>query len=241
MKFVFRVNTDYVFLHALNAAQKKEPFEGWKKFANNIWDKTPAIFYFLSGSPEYILFTSSKNTLPAIAKTAEKTLKETRKTKEYKKISIETEEYGLFVRQQWRKNYKQALSILKDITGFLMPPKKVVVYLTHPKLKNGLTISDEIIVWGHHEDYKNYTTVYLCHELMHILTDHNNTDLVHAAIELAIDNELRIRLNKKGRYFEYPCHTYLQEIERKLLPNWKAYLRQEKQDFWAFIKENKTI
>jgi len=41
-------------------------------------------------------------------------------------------------------------------------------------------------------------------------------------IELITDNELRIRLNQKGRYFREKGldigHPYLREIEKKILP-----------------------
>jgi len=44
----------------------------------------------------------------------------------------------------------------------------------------------------------------------------------HGIIELITDNELRIRLNKKGRYFNEKGqdvgHPYLREIEKKILP-----------------------
>jgi len=49
---------------------------------------------------------------------------------------------------------------------------------------------------------------------MHILTDHDSSDITHAVIELATDNELRIRLNRRGKYFDWPGHEHLKKIEK---------------------------
>lgn len=113
------------------------------------------------------------------------------------------------------------------------------VFLTHPSLRNGLTVDDTTIAWGHSEDFENYSTVYLAHELLHIATAHDPSDVTHAIIELATDNETRIRLNGKGEYFEHPGHSYLVEIEKFLSPFWKAYLESGRKDFSDFIEESK--
>ncbi len=113
------------------------------------------------------------------------------------------------------------------------------VFLTHPKLRNGLTVDDSTIVWGHSEDFENYSTVYLAHEFLHIATAHDPSDVTHAIIELAADNETRIRLNGKGEYFEYPGHRRLVEIEKLLLPFWRTYLESGRKDFSNFVEEAK--
>jgi len=41
----FKVNPLYVFLHAINMNQDEEPFKGWAKFTNAIWEKNPEIFF----------------------------------------------------------------------------------------------------------------------------------------------------------------------------------------------------
>ena len=58
---------------------------------------------------------------------------------------------------------------------------------------------------------------------------------MHILIALATDNELRIRLNKNGRYFTYKKTSaeplYLKklwELERKITPYWKEYLKNRK-------------
>lgn len=236
MKFKFRINPDYVFLHAINARQKNEPFAGWAKFTNNIWEESPEVFYLLAGAPEYILRSSS---LPTIAKKTQGVLKKIRLSKEYRKLIKETREYLVFVEKQWQKNGEQALSILSEISGIELPKVIITVFITHPKLRNGSVVDDNAIVWGHSEDFKNYTTVYLCHELMHIMTKHDPSDITHAVIELMTDNELRIRLNRRGSYFSCPGHAYLRQLEKKLFPAWKTYLKRKDKNILRFIRTMK--
>ena len=117
------------------------------------------------------------------------------------------------------KEWKKAFKILEELSGIKLPDITIQVYLTHPKLKNGMAVDNQTIVWGHPEDWPNYSTVYLCHEIMHILTNLDRSDITHAVIELMADNELRIRLNNKGKYFQYPgpvsyTHLTLPTTER---------------------------
>ncbi len=239
MRLSFHINPDYVFLHALNMSQQKEPFSSWSKFTNSIWEESPAIFYFLASSPEYILYCSQNEGILSIAKKAEKNLKKIRRTKQYKRLVRETEKYLLLVKKQWLKNEKTATHIVENLAGIKLPTEEIRVFLTHPKLKNGMAVDNKTIVWGHPEDYNNYATVYLYHEIMHILTHHDPSEIMHATIELMIDNELRIRLNGKGKYFEYPGHAHLQRLEQKILPAWKQYLRQKGKNFFGFVKKMK--
>ena len=55
---------------------------------------------------------------------------------------------------------------------------------------------------------------------------------MHAIIELSTDNELRIRLNKKGVYFKKGKfdvgHSFLRSLEKKILPQWKEFLKGRK-------------
>ena len=239
MIFDFQINPNYTFLHALNMAQSSEPFAGWGEFTNQIWEDNTAIFYFLAGSPEYTLYLSPQKNLDLLTKQADNALEVIRQSQAYGRLIEETADYLKFVEQQWQQNEKKVLSIIQELTGLELPKSKIIVYLTHPKLKNGLAVDEKTIVWGHSEDFKNYTTVYLSHELMHILTDLDNSQITHAIIELLTDNELRIQLNQKGTYFEYPGHSNLQPLTKKFLPRWKSYLKQEDKNIFSFINEMK--
>lgn len=239
MIFDFQINPNYTFLHAINMAQNNEPFAGWSKFTNQIWEDNPAVFYFLAGSPEYTLYSSPQQSLELLVKQVGEALEAIRQSSTYSRLIEETFGYLKFIDREWQQNEPNALSIIQELTGLELPKSKIIVYLTHPKLKNGLTVDQKTIVWGHVEDFQNYTTVYLCHELVHILTDLDNSQITHAIIELLADNELRIRLNQKGTYFEYPGHSSLQLPTKKLLPRWKSYLKQEDKNIFSFINEMK--
>ena len=238
-KLIFRLNPTYIFLHALNMNQEKEPFPGWGSFTNKIWEEDPGLFYFLAGAPEYIFYLSAHKSRTQFARQADNKLKAIEKTPEYQQLIRETKTYLLFVQKQWEQKGGKALSLLREISGHSLSKQTMIVYLTHPKLKNGMALDKNIIAWGHPEDFKNYTIVYLCHELMHILTNLDKSDVAHAVIELMTDNEIRIKLNKKGKYFENQGHPNLRNLERKILPDWKDYLKKKDKDIFNFINQMK--
>lgn len=137
------------------------------------------------------------------------------------------------IKNQWKKNEKEALRILQEISGLPIPRHKITVYITHPKSRNAKTLDRNTIVIGRIENWKNYLTVYLCHELMHIMTwpahFQSNFNILHAIIMLA-DDELKIRLNKKGGYLSFKKEELNAEViklinsAKKILPYWRKYL-----------------
>lgn len=82
---------------------------------------------------------------------------------------------------------------------------------------------------------------------MHTIFWENKSKNSHAIIELATDNELRIRLNKKGKYFKEGKfdigHDHLRKLEQKILPHWKDYLENKgKKNIFELEKElRKTV
>lgn len=239
MKLQFIINPDYIFLHAINQSQSNVPFKEWKDFTNGIWDKSKEIFYFFGGYAEYRLYLNEEKDIEKTAKKAELTFNRLRKSKEFRKLIAETEKYQQFIEKQWRQNEKRVFKVIEELSGLKLPNRIIKVYLTHPKLKNGMVVDDQTVVWGHPEEWKNYSTVYLCHEIMHILTNHDDSDEAHAVIELMVDNELRIQLNKQGKYFEYSGHHKLKKLERQLLSDWKKYLKDKNKNILEFIKSIK--
>ncbi|GIW67381.1 MAG: hypothetical protein KatS3mg096_249 [Candidatus Parcubacteria bacterium] len=152
-------------------------------------------------------------------------------SKEFKKFLKETEDYSQWLENEWNLKKDIVLKNLEDITGLKIIDKNlnVDVFVVKPPLKGGFVIPHKkIIVWGHSEDWSNYSIVYLCHELLHILTykKYKHPNLMHALIELATDNELRIRLNG-GKYPPFVGHSYLENIKKKIYPIWKQYLNKK--------------
>jgi len=223
-----------------NRAREKNgkiPFPFWIKLEKRLWDKfcdEPS--YYLINSLHYDwaqdeLHISAgekgfQDTFLDVSKKLEKIYQEIMKSKEFKRLFLETEKYKDFAEKQWRKNEKFVLNYFKDILGLKIPNYSITVYIFHPKSYNGQTTNKHIL-WGHSEDWKNYTTVYLAHEILHVLTDGKFKDfeIMHSLIELATDNELRI--NKKTS--AEPLYLKkLWELERKIIPYWKEYLKNQK-------------
>lgn len=248
LKLDFKINK--VYLYAKIIKQFKLLGEVGNILEKRLWDKSKISYSLISGAcyddriaPRIALDSLrpkdfSKGLIQSIELT-EKILIQELESKEFIKILKETEDYLKRIKEQWSKNKRRALNHLKDITGLELPNKNLSVYLVHPKLYDGRYWHEngkDIITWGHPEDWENYSTVYLCHEIMHFLTKEYEGDkkFLHALIELACDNELRLRLNKKGKYFrdgEHEIgHKSLRKIEKKFLPTWQKYLQKKKKE-----------
>ncbi len=247
MKLEFKIDNKYLLIHALNIKQPM-PFKEWGVLKNKIWEKYPEASWLFTYSKHielmFLDMNDVGNCLNNIKIQTEKLISEGIKSKPFKKLKRETEEYLKFVKNQWEKNYEVVSSELPKITGLDLPDKEITVFITHPKMKNGISRPlFNSICWGHKENWKNYTTVYLCHELLHLMAEgkEKDSDTMHAIIELACDNELRIRLNKKGKYFEENSkqigHPFLESLERKILPEWKKFLKSKKGNIFSFEKE----
>ena len=268
MKFDFKINKYYLINHTMQSYNQRQimPFPEWEKLERRLlkkYDSEPS-YYFLN--PKEIYWTmetifidsflnNKQNFEQTFLKTAlrlKKIYEEIIRSQEFKRLYKETYQYLKFVENQWQKNEKKVFKIIEDLSGIKIPQKQITIYITHPRLKNGRMIRDKnIILWGHSEDWKNYSTIYLCHELMHILTEnkYKNPELMHAIIELLADNELRIRLNKKGNYFKEGKiaigHEYLKPLEKRILKYWKQYLegKNEKNifEFENFLLKKEDI
>jgi len=219
-------------------------FKYWKNLDNLLWRRfcnEPA-YYLLNPlhldwaldeiTTQTELIGFQKN-FSKIAETLEKIHKEIIKSKEFKKLLAETEKYKVFVKNQWKKNQKFVLDFIENELGLKIPKHIITVFVFHPHFSKGHASDKNYILWGHKEDWKNYSTIYIAHELLHILTNNRckNKNLMHAIIELATDNEFRIRLNKKGKYFREGKfdvgHLELRKLEKKILPLWKKYLQNK--------------
>ena len=123
--------------------------------------------------------------------------------------------------------------MISEMTG-LKPKKSFKVYITHPSLKNGIYLENNKLAWGHNEDWPNYTTVYLWHEILHSYFDPKRLD--HIVISFVTDEELRVRLNG-GKYPPFVTHDYLHPPMKKVLPLWKKYLKSKSKDIFEFKKQ----
>jgi len=229
MKLKFLIDKKYLLAHAL--WRNTAPFPEWDNLKNYLWQESVLGYQFLSGSPEVFLqFNQTKK----IIKEGDQLYKKALKRKEFKKLLAETEKYQQWLKKKWDKNEEKILGWVEKLGGLKIPNKTITVFVTHPKFCNGKSLAEkDVILWGHPEDWKNYSLVYLTHELLHLLTKKCKNQLaMHALIELFADNEIRIKLSGKGAYFKEGKHfigyPYLAKLEKKILPQWKEFMKDRK-------------
>jgi len=236
MKLNFLVNSNYLIAHTL-ASMSLDRFSSqeYKKdivnFQNFAWKESETYYNFLIARfyPEFWLGQD----VDKLSQQLPQYLNALKKSVFFEKILKQTESYLKTCERQWSTNYDITLTTLKELTG-LNFNKTFTVFITHQGLKNGCYLGNDKIAWGHHEDWKNYTTVYLWHEILHSYFSHSELD--HALISFLTDEELRIKLNG-GHYPPFVTHKELFPIMRKLLSLWKKYLLSKNKDIFEFKKK----
>ncbi|MDR1017909.1 MAG: hypothetical protein LBM02_04325, partial [Lachnospiraceae bacterium] len=124
------------------------------------------------------------------------------KTPEFQSIYDETVAYKDKVQNEWEGSKQNIENIFENHLKIDVPDKAVSVNILHPYCYDGTNNQNNEIYYGHYKgiDNKNYNLVYLMHEYMHCIfpykSDWNSQQkyLCHSLIELATDNELRVRL-----------------------------------------------
>ncbi len=241
LKFV--VKKDFVLQDILKSYSHYPPFWKLKKKA---WEIDPHFYQILSQNLEALIIEEGlERGVHAGTANVDKNLATLYRTPQFTVSFRQAERYGRAVESQWKKNYASSLRHLSDITGIDLSKidREITIYISHPRLSHGRSYLEEhAITWSHPDEWKNYATVYLWHEIMHHVTADTrwSPHLMHSLIELACDNELRIRLNGGGAYFKekgIPMgHRYLVGLNKKLLPDWKKYLRSRDENIYQFEK-----
>jgi len=240
MKLNFVIDKNYLIVHILSC-MGKDNFSSLKyrkdiiSFQNYAYGKSKKYYNFLTNKLKFFPNDLTDKNIHLFTKGLLSFLKQLSGSREFKKIYSQTEEYLRFCEKQWNKNYGNAEQIIKELTGFRLN-KNFIIYITHPSLKNGKYIGGNKIAWGHNENWPNYTTVYLWHEILHSYFGHSDSN--HAVIELIANEELRSRLND-SKYPPFIGHKYLESIKKKLLPSWKKYLKSNKKSIIEFHKDIK--
>ena len=231
MKLQFQVQPYYLLAHSLKRAWDDQPFPEWVELAERTKKQAPLLF---GDIPQSFIGIKDADTFRHLFQEMQNITQAVMETPEFRRLLDETRQYCQWVEGEWLQKKEQAAQLFKEIAGLAFPDMSIMVLITHPKLWNGMNILEKkIICWGHSEDWENYTVVYLCHEILHLLADKSGADgeVMHALIELAIDNELRVRLNHRGQYFKEQGrevgHPDLRRLEKKLFQIWKGYLAGE--------------
>lgn len=241
MNLTFQIDDNYLAAHTLKSL-KKGSFSSDRyratlsRFGEYAKDSHPGVYKKMSTLkyPEIVLYKPS----PFAA--SGRDLKDLRKSAQFKRIKHQVEKYADFLENQWERNRDESTGIVQELTGFDLTDDEFTVLVTHPSLRNGYPLGRYLgqkkVAWGHNEDWKNYSTVYLWHEILHDYLANNR--LNHAIIQLIADNELRIRLNG-GKYPPFIGHEKLFALMEQLMPAWEDHL--QKPDFDAFRKRSKQL
>lgn len=244
MNLSFEIREHFLIASALFRENKEDI--GWKEFKNYLWGKYRESYeFFLHYEPDH--FFSQPDPIQVFDKVNNQIsdlLREVLASSEFKDLYKKTESYKEWLSGEWESKKAKVEEALKSILRIDLSNREVKVLVVHPSVGGGKHIGQGLILWGGKEYWPNYNVVYLAHEFMHEILC--SADIQHAVIELITDNELRIRLNGEGSYFkeghEEVGHSSLRMIEEKLLPHWKEYLLNPKQNIFDFIKmhERKT-
>lgn len=251
MELKFNINKYYLLAHAFKS--NTPPFDGWVNLPNNLWKVSNNAYWFLFNPSMHgrvfaeIDNNNAEDFFINLKDNFKKIFSAAFKSKEFVRLFKETEKYLKFLEGEWENKKEIIIAITEKILGEKLPNIKINVLVTHPNLYNGIVLPESnTICWGHKEDWENYSVVYLMHESLHLILDKKleRSNLTHAIIELISDNELRVRLNKKGKYFkeqkENVGHLFLRELEETMLPFWKKYLKDKNKNIVKFYNEIKN-
>lgn len=236
MKLNFKIVEDYLVLHTLSAANDNRFIPNIDKqsvinFQNFVWNTSKEMYELLTSR------SNPFNNLDNCGTKLESFLAEIKSSNELSEVIKQTQESLLLVKKEWEDNFNKSYKIIKEITGINFREAIFTVFLTHPSLQNGYYAGKSSICWSYRNDFENYNTVYLWHEILH--SKFKIDELSHTLIQLVTDNELRIRLNG-GTYPPFEGHQELFHLMEKLLPEWDVYLQnKEVKDIFKFYKEVK--
>lgn len=236
----FSISDDYLIVQTLSNTRNFSSDEHKADivaFQNFAWEKSEQLYRLLTGREEFTSLLASGTNLSEITKELEVYMSNLKSSRQYQVILNQTQEYLTFCKKEWEENLEKSSQVIKELTQFDLD-KKFDVLITHPSLANGRYHGNNVIGWGHHEEWSNYAVVYLWHEILHSFFQPGQLD--HALIQLIADQELRVRLNG-GSYPPFIGHEELLLLMEKLLPSWQEYLKEPNKNFESFrdkIRQN---
>ncbi|MBI4181406.1 MAG: hypothetical protein HY520_00360 [Candidatus Aenigmarchaeota archaeon] len=232
MDLEFAINRDYLARHTLESM-----LQG--KYSSDTFRDDLAAFLSVARGMDEGLLREWQALLPRQQQPAygefllrcDPLLKKLEMTDAFGRLHSQTEQYRAETAARWRADGDRSTADMENITGLDVAGERFTVWITHPSLKNGVYFGNQQIGWGHAEDFPHYTTIYLWHEILHSKLP--DEDHAHAVIQLATDDELRVRLNG-GSYPPHMGHEeFFPEMDR-LLPAWRNYLWAPSRDIRTF-------
>lgn len=239
MNFVFEVNPNVVLGFAFQSDYSGKRPEKWVKLLDSLYEKYPRGCDIIGGRPQDAFWGDVGEWLNGAAEEVESILTFLSSSDEYNRLIDATKKYRDWLEREWNRKSTRVIRELSDIVRTELPVHPITVYVVEPTIRWGQYTRGHGIVWGHDEEWNNYSMVYLSHEYLHSFLP--KTNVAHAVIELATDNELRLRLNGNGKYFDIDTRSRLLGIEKELLSNWREYLRISSGDIKEFISDNESL
>lgn len=241
MNLNFVINEELLFSSIL-FNERKESKGLFVELKNKMWEQFNKPYrHFLKGNDYRFFFVNPKEQLDDLKIQTLEMLDEGIKSREFIEILSDTTDYKNWLDNEYKENLQEIITHLKNILRIELPQELFTVFVIDPRIGGGNYLGKNQIFWGHTEDWKNYNLVYLAHEYLHGIL--SSEEIEHCAIELATDNELRIRLNDGGEYFsengERVGHNYLIYKEKEMLSDWEEYLSNESTNIYDFVKNIK--
>lgn len=227
MNLTFSINKPLLLVSAI--FKKTSNVENLTSLKNRLWEEHKIGYQFLKDPDIFGIFASTDFTKDLTVATTDAVALVANgvNSEEFKAVITETEEYKNWLEKEWNQNKEKVEQELKSILKIDLPNESFEAVVVHPKIGLGRSLGKNRLAWGHSEDWPNYSLIYLAHEMLHSVL--GSSPLAHAVIELATDNELRIRLNGSGEYLyidEKPIgHDFLLELEKYLLSSWREFLK----------------
>lgn len=248
MDLKFEINEDYLVAHTLHARDRRfssdryrSDITSFQEKAREISDKGYSVL--IGGSnfhPEKLLRYPKTR-----CREANELLGEAKKTQEYRIILGQTQDYRREIKEQWNRNYESTSRDITEMTMLSFESDKFRVYITHPSLRNGRYLGNGKIIWGHGDEFDNYATIYIWHEILHGKFNHEKRVdfLEHSIIHLIADNEMRKRLNGET-YPPFLGHEYYEHlipIVIDIFPHWIEYLKNSDRNIFEFSRKMKRV
>ena len=149
----------------------------------------------------------------------------------FKDIINETNDTVPLLIEEWNRNYKVTREYI-DSLGINLKGK-FTVYVNHPIFLEGQYWGDGIIIWSYRNDFLNYNSIYIWHEILHEFF--GKSDIEHALIELITDNEMR-RLLNNIKYPPFIGHRDLDNLKEKINPKFQSFLNNKESSVFSIIK-----
>lgn len=224
--FKFIIDRDYLAAHALFWGQGDRPFPSWIKLRTRLESEYGKIPFNYREALWFVYPADLRGRKGGGPKDvwARSLVRNARRSREFGRLFKETQRSLAKIEAEWSVIGSTALAILQEISGLRLPQRTIPVYVTHPRQGNGSCCGFRMICFSHREDWEYYDTVYLCHELLHVMT-RDSSEIMHALVKLAVDNELRIRLQGERKYFPKTYGGVNNSTIARLLPFWRTYLK----------------